>query len=314
MHLLFSFFYRFAVIHSFHRSSNSSSFYTVDIYPVSFIHSMEDEKPKRWGVVCIAKDCQTRKLKKEDGGVNFHQFPLTNTELCDSWVKQSKINCNPTTHDRLCGNHFRDEDYKSPKRSHLKDDAIPSIFDWTRKLPADRTSPNDEQSPPDIRNKRDISPSKDELKHQVVEQKKKIKTFQQKLRRQTKKAKSLSDVIDELKSQGLMKDDACETLRESFSGLSYDILANHFSNKDKSMQGHRYTEEVKRFALTVHFYSPKAYEYLRPIFSLPHPRSLCAWTSSVKCDPGFFKDVFEHIKGLIDFEPKTRIPLLFAMV
>ena len=113
----------------------------------------------------------------------------------------------------------------------------------------------------------------------------------------------LTGVIEDLKSQGLMNNDQCQVLKDSFSGLSYDIIANHFKNKDKAAQGQRHSDEVKRFALTVHFYSPRAYEYLRPIFSLPHPRSLSEWTSSVKCEAGFFKDVFEHIKGLVDVDP-----------
>lgn len=34
-------------------------------------------------------------------------------------------------------------------------------------------------------------------------------------------------------------------------------------NKDKSAHGRRYSNEVKRFAVTMHYYSPKAYDYCR---------------------------------------------------
>ena len=202
----------------------------------------------------------------------------------------------------ICGNHFRDEDYKSSKRSHLKVDAVPHIFAWSRKLPHDRTVKIDEKPPSE---KRTSSPSVDALKDKIITQQKKIKSLQQQVRREKKKNKTLSDVIDELKGKKFISGDTCEVLKTSFSGLSYDILANHFKNKDKSALGHRYSDEVKRFALTIHFYSPRAYEYLRPIFSLPHPRSLCEWTSSVKCEPGFFKDVFEHIKSLTALDPRN---------
>ena len=233
----------------------------------------EEEKPKSWGVVCAAKDCTVRKAKKEDGGISFHYFPMKNQELCKSWAKESKAEFNPTKHDMLCGTHFRDEDYKSPKRRYLKDDAVPTLFTWSRKTPVNRSAKADEKPPAE---KRDRSPSKDELKAQVDEQKKKIKSLQQKVRREKKKNKSLSDIIDDMKSQGLLNSDTSAILKESFSGLSSEIIMNHFKNKDKSTQGHRYSEEVKQFALTVHFYSPRAYQYLRPILSLPHPRSLCA--------------------------------------
>jgi hypothetical protein len=44
----------------------------------------EDEKPKRWGVVCSAKECAVRKEKKKDGGTSFHHYPVNNeeTESC----------------------------------------------------------------------------------------------------------------------------------------------------------------------------------------------------------------------------------------
>ena len=67
--------------------------------------------------------------------------------------------------------------------------------------------------------------------------------------------------------------------------------------------GRRYPDEVKRFALTLHFYSPRAYDYLRNVFSLPHTSSLYNWTSSVNCDVGFFKDVFLELKKKIYEDP-----------
>ena len=58
-----------------------------------------------------------------------------------------------------------------------------------------------------------------------------------------------------------------------------------------------------RFATTINFYSPRAYKYLRTNFSLPHPRSLQKWASSVNCEAGFFQDVFEQLrdKCKVDF-------------
>ena len=67
--------------------------------------------------------------------------------------------------------------------------------------------------------------------------------------------------------------------------------------------GRRYPDEVKRFALTLHFYSPRAYDYLLNVFSLPHTSSLYNWTSSVNCDVGFFKDVFLELKKKIYEDP-----------
>ena len=139
----------------------------------------------------------------------------------------------------LCGSHFPNEDYKSAKRCYLKEDAVPSIFKWSRKPPAKRTTSSDEKSLPssvmastskqaeqtciqgeeksaeltESKNKRDRSPSKDELKLKVEEQKKKIKNLQQQVRREKKKTKTLAGIIDDLKTQGLVNADTCACVR-----------------------------------------------------------------------------------------------------
>ena len=48
---------------------------------------------------------------------------------------------------------------------------------------------------------------------------------------------------------------------------------------------------MKQFALTLHFYSPRAYDYVK------------LWTSSVDCEPGFFNDVFSHLSALVSKDP-----------
>ena len=63
----------------------------------------------------------------------------------------------------------------------------------------------------------------------------------------------------------------------------------------RKCRGYRYSEEVKKVALTVHFYSPKAYSYIRKIFSLPHQSSIRNWISSVNCEPGFHADVLQNL-------------------
>ena len=149
------------------------------------------------------------------------------------------------------------------------------------------------------------SPTKEELKmlleqrnEKISELQRKVKGLQQKVRRNTTKMATMNGVIGELRERCLVSPSVASILESEFSGLSGEIIRNYFSNKDKKPQGHRHNDDAKRFAMTVHFYSPRAYEYIRKIFDLPHPRSISAWTSSVSCEPGFFKDVFNHLKEL----------------
>lgn len=41
------------------------------------------------------------------------------------------------------------------------------------------------------------------------------------------------------------------------------ILKNELRNKGKSMYGKRYSDDLKKFAATLHYHSPKAYAYCR---------------------------------------------------
>ena len=72
------------------------------------------------------------------------------------------------------------------------------------------------------------------------------------------------------------------------------FLRNFVENKDLKW-GFRHSDQGKRFALTLNFYSPKAYDYVRSVFkTLPHPSSMANWTSLIKCDPAFFENVFDR--------------------
>lgn len=54
----------------------------------------------------------------------------------------------------------------------------------------------------------------------------------------------------------------------------------------------KFSLELRRFALTLHFCSPKAYEFVRIEFNtvLPHSRTLGKRHSHVGADPGFTQE------------------------
>ncbi len=60
--------------------------------------------------------------------------------------------------------------------------------------------------------------------------------------------------------------------------------------------------EVKEFALTLYYYSPKAYKYVRSIIPLPNPSLLRKWSSSVSCEPGFFKEAFTGLASEVSHD------------
>jgi len=54
-----------------------------------------------------------------------------------------------------------------------------------------------------------------------------------------------------------------------FDGVPFEIFKNQLLNcKKTSSKAYRYTDAVKQFALTLHFYSPKAYQYCRFVINI----------------------------------------------
>ena len=285
------------------------------------------------GIVrCVALNCGNRRIAGASAvpGITFHCFPHRDKVLVRRWEIATKIDkFRALPNDVLCSNHFSRECYKYTGSSKLKEDAVPDIFSFPNTSSHCKAPLSVERNPPRKREPLDVkiavvekkakietlapvSPTKEELREiiktkdaKIEKQKSKIKVLQQKVRRKTAKIQNLQELISDMKEKGLLRPSVSDFLTESFSGLSCDLIRNHFTNQSKKNQGHRYDDEVKRFAMTIHFYSPRAYEYLRPILSLPDPRSIRYWTSSVECNAGFFEDVFVHLKKMIDENPNN---------
>lgn len=80
-------------------------------------------------------------------------------------------------------------------------------------------------------------------------------------------------------------------------------IINNVLSKGKS-QG-PYNDEIKKFAITLQYYSPRAYLYVRKSFGkiLPHPRTLRRWYMVVDGKPGFTKESFNTIAIKVKSEP-----------
>ncbi|CAG4969828.1 unnamed protein product [Colias eurytheme] len=57
---------------------------------------------------------------------------------------------------------------------------------------------------------------------------------------------------------------------ENIISGNFANICKEFKKKSKNPQGVRYSDEVKSFALTLHFYSAKAYEFIKQYATLPH--------------------------------------------
>lgn len=83
--------------------------------------------------------------------------------------------------------------------------------------------------------------------------------------------------------------------------------------------GAKYTEEARKFCLSLHYYSPRAYEFLRETFNnhLPHPKTIKSWyaNSDLRGDPGIQLDVMKKLKQFAKgFEEEHGSQVLCSLV
>ena len=126
----------------------------------------------------------------------------------------------------------------------------------------------------------------DETIEEVIEMKKKFHAQKQKKYRLKKKVESLDSVIKHLKEQNKISSNCADILESTFSGVTMAVLSRGLKKKERKAT--QYSDEIKAFAMTLQFYSEKAYRYVRNAFDLllPHPRHIRNWYSGVDGDPG----------------------------
>eukprot|EP00111_Clytia_hemisphaerica_P009768 TCONS_00028644-protein len=180
---------------------------------------------------------------------------------------------------RICSDHFIEQDInKSGNLIKLSDYAVPTRFKVT----------------PVKDVKSGIEVALDKGKEKLVKIRKKLEAAQLKNRRLETKVKSLKSVIDELRSRSFISENCEQLLKQHFSGTLLELLMR---TKNTSQKGSAYPPELKSFALTLQFYSTKAYNFVRDTFNkaLPHRETIRMWYSSVSADVGFTESSFRAI-------------------
>lgn len=125
--------------------------------------------------------------------------------------------------------------------------------------------------------------------------------MQCKARRYKKKILKLKDLIKNLEDKRFITGDQAWTL-ENMNVTTQEILGR-YKQKLKSGKNIRtkFSANLRSFAATLHFYSPKAYEFVRTKFDtcLPHVRTLKKWYQSINAEPGFTTESLNAIKAKV---------------
>ena len=122
----------------------------------------------------------------------------------------------------------------------------------------------------------------DDLVDKLENLQKRLNTSQKKTRRRNKKVSTLTAVVSELREKNLINSDCATILESTFSGVPKELMKRLVTQKKKKNLG-AYPPELRSFALTLKFYSTKAYNYVRKSFDLglPHVDVIRSWYSSI---------------------------------
>ena len=115
------------------------------------------------------------------------------------------------------------------------------------------------------------------------------------MRRTKAKQQTMADIIHELEQKLIVSAQDAENMHADFDNIQLSIFRDTKNNTTCTPTGRRYSDIVKEFAVTLNYYSPKAYDYVRSILPLPHPSLIRKWSSLLKCEPDFIKESFESI-------------------
>ena len=89
----------------------------------------------------------------------------------------------------------------------------------------------------------------------------------------------------------------------NFGHMTKELFTNEHKNSQKS-KASQYSESIKQFAVSLHFYSPRSYRFVRKSLHLPCPATIRSWAVAIDCEPGFLTNVIEELKNSLDEDEK----------
>lgn len=122
-----------------------------------------------------------------------------------------------------------------------------------------------------------------------VELKKQLKLMKQRNLRNKKKVVKLENLVTGLNRR------LCHSVSDMLKSECVTDMLKELIEMQTYGKVPKYSQQIRKFALTLHFYSAQAYRYLRKFVKLPHPRTLRQWATLVGGQPGFTEESFVKI-------------------
>ena len=98
--------------------------------------------------------------------------------------------------------------------------------------------------------------------------KRQLRALKEKVQRRTNRINNIKDLLKSMQEKDLIGRNEHKYLHRNFGGITEEVFENKLKNISAiSEHGRQYTTEIKHFAMTLHYYSPKAYEFVHKIFA-----------------------------------------------
>ncbi|KAJ8714306.1 hypothetical protein PYW08_007926 [Mythimna loreyi] len=224
--------------------------------------------------------------------------PLPSTSHCQSNLlpSTSHSQSNPLPSTSHC------QSYLLPSTSHTQSNLLPSTSHCQSILELSTITSVSELVE---------TPRKRKLRKQLQLKNNKIRKLQAKNRYLKKKINTLQELLNDLEEKSLINKE--DKLVLSKIGVTESELIKRQLKKSDKLPRTKYSSELRSFALTLHYYSAKAYKYVRKVFQtcLPHPRTLSKWYSNIDGKPGFTKESLYALKLRCEQE---KDPIYCALV
>lgn len=266
-----------------------------------------------------------------DGLINFFRFPLKNEQLLKKWIASMKREkWEPKKSNYICSAHFTEDCLRRYSlQVRLKEDAVPTVFCFPphlqkvsqprRRLFRCQVDPSKiaaaasstfkanlspkqhtrsalqhhdyviKFSPRGIKRKYETLLQRQRQQHDVIA--KRLRLVRRQLSRRQRRLHTMQDIISVLQSRKDINAEAVDLIERVFGHIPAELLRRKLHQSSKES----FSDAVRSFAMTLHFYSPKAYDFVRNTLSsaLPHVSTLRRWCSAVEGKPGFTEEAFQ---------------------
>ena len=114
-----------------------------------------------------------------------------------------------------------------------------------------------------------------------------------------------------LSKSGLISSECEDSLHNTLSGVPAQLI-KRLANKKNTP----YPPELRSFAMTLQYYSAKAYEHVRTTFNLalPHQAQIRKWYSKIPAGPGFTQPAFDALTVHVEKKKRENKQVLCSLM